>query len=120
MNETNIARQRESDISSCSDDESNGENYENYRTKSLPEGYTAYRKAGQADEVVYDRYDSDYEGAETPDQGVNQRSKQSCCKKGRLLDLKNAETEFLTEIFFTKKAFLKDCHWQKVTNIVHI
>ena len=87
MNETNLTQQRESDISSCSDDESNGENYENYRTKSLPEGYTAYRKAGQADENVYDRYGSDYESASTPDQERDLgpcESKKSCCKIGWL------------------------------------
>jgi len=96
MNETNLTQQRESDISSCSDDESNGENYENYRTKSLPEGYTAYRKAGQADENVYDRYNSDYEGAETPDQGGDKRSckSKSCCKIGWLSNLEISANRF--------------------------
>jgi len=88
MNETNIARQRESDISSCTNDESNGESYEKYRRNSLPEGYTAYRKPGQAGEVVYDRYDTDYEGAETPDQEKGScESKKSCCKIGWLFKL---------------------------------
>ena len=99
MNEPDTARQRESDISSCSTDESNGENYENYRTNSLPEGYTAYRKPGQADEVVYDRYDSDYEGAETPDQERDKgscESKKSCCKIGWLLFLEIIVGQFRT------------------------
>ena len=90
MNETDIAQQRESDISSCSNDESNEGSYENYRTKSLPEGYTAYKKPGQADENVYDRYGSDYEGASTPDQERDLGpcdSKKSCCKIGWLFKL---------------------------------
>ena len=50
----------------------------------LPEGYTPYKKA---DENVYDRYETDYEGAETPDQEKENgscTSKKSCCKIGRL------------------------------------
>ena len=47
MNETDIAQQRESDISSCSNDESNGGSYEKYRRNSLPEGYTPYRETAQ-------------------------------------------------------------------------
>ena len=96
MNETNIARQRESDISSCSNDESNVENYENYRTKSLPEGYTAYKKTEQN---VYDRYDTDYEDEETPDQGEDKGScdsKKSCCKIGWLLYLEIIVGQFRT------------------------
>ena len=52
----------------------------------LPEGYTRYK----VDENVYDRYESDYEGAETPDREKNQvscTSKKSCCKIGRLSNL---------------------------------
>ena len=51
----------------------------------LPEGYTPYKKNGQADENIYDRYE--YEGAETPDQEKENgscTSKKSCCKIGRL------------------------------------
>ena len=86
MNETNVAQRRESDMPSCSDDESGG-SYENYRRNSLPEGYTAYRKTEQN---VYDRYESDYEGAETPDQERHEgscESKKSCCKIGWLSNL---------------------------------
>ena len=50
----------------------------------LPKGYTPYTgiKTGQMNENDYDRYDSDYEGAETPDR------KKSCCEIGRLSNLK--------------------------------
>ena len=65
-------------------DESNEEGYGAYRTKSLPEGYSHYKKTGQAVELVYDRYDSDYEG-EQPGQEPKStpcNQKESCCTKG--------------------------------------
>ena len=49
----------------------------------LPEGYTRYK----VDENVYDRYETGYEGAETPDREKDQGScisKKSCCNIGRL------------------------------------
>ena len=49
----------------------------------LPEGYTRYK----GDENVCGRYETDYEGAETPDRGNDQEScssKTSWCKIGRL------------------------------------
>ena len=67
-------------------DESNEEGYGAYRTKSLPEGYSHYKKTGQAVELVYDRYDSDYEG-EQPGQELKSTPctrKESCCQKGWL------------------------------------
>ena len=36
---------------------------------------------GQGNENVYDRYDTDYEGAETPDR---ERDTKPCCNIGRL------------------------------------
>ena len=74
--------QRESNNSYESYGESNEESYEEYGKRSLPGDNTANRETGKAGEAVYDRYD--YEGAETPDQEANIRSKISCCKKGRL------------------------------------
>ena len=53
--------------------------------KDLPEGYTQpYKNTGQ--ENVYDRYDTEYEGGETPDrerENGSCTSKKSCCKIGR-------------------------------------
>jgi len=69
--------------------ESKEEGYEAYRTKNLPEGYTPYNGAGQAVELVYDRYDSDYE-AEQPGQEAKPTTctqKESCCIKGWLSNL---------------------------------
>ena len=61
--------------------------------KDLPEGYTQpYKNARQADENVYDRYDTEYEGGETPDRKRENGScapKKSCCKIGRLSNNKN-------------------------------
>ena len=76
----------ESDKKYENSDESNEESYEAYRTKSSPEGYTPYKETGQAVELVYDRYDSDYEAEQV---GQEPRStsctrKESCCTKGRL------------------------------------
>ena len=79
-------QQRESGHSNNSNDDSSVESYQNYARTRLPEGYTRYKEAGQN---VYDRYESDYEDEETPDQ-EDQRSctKKPCCKIGRLSELK--------------------------------
>ena len=64
----------------------------------LPEGYTRYKKTGQADENVYDRYETEYEGGETPDQKRDNgscASKKSCCEIGRLSNLK---TDYAAEL----------------------
>ena len=95
-------------------DESNLESYETYGKRSLPEENKDHKENGKADVTIYDRYDSDYEDAETPGQGANLRLKKSCCKKGGLLNLKNSighlsdpgGSEFLIEIFFTDKKSL--------------
>ena len=54
----------------------------------LPEGYTQpYSNTGQPDENVYDRYQTEYEGGETPEREKDNGScapKKSCCKIGRL------------------------------------
>ena len=73
MNESNFVRQRESDNSYC---ESSEQDYANYRSKNLPEGYKAYKETGQ--DVVYDRYDSDYEAVEKP---VQEEKTCSCLRK---------------------------------------
>ena len=98
MTAIDIDQERESDESSVSHDKSNEsdgkhekygeskeEGYEAYKTKSSHE-YTPYNEADQAIEVVYDRYDSDYE-AEQPGQEPTSTTctpKESCCKKGWL------------------------------------
>ena len=77
MNVIDIDQERESDDSSISHDKSHASDgkYEEYeesqkegteahRTKSSSE-YTPYNENGQAVDLVYDRYDSDYE-AEQP------------------------------------------------------
>ena len=78
MNDTNFGRQRESVISSNSNNESNGESneggyetYEAYGRNSLSEGYTTYRETGQAGE------------SETGSCTRNE----SCCKIARLQNL---------------------------------
>ena len=97
MTAIDIDRERESD-SSVSHDKSNesdgkyeeyGESkkeaYEAYKTKSSPED-TPYKEADNVAELVYDRYDSDYE-AEQPGQEPTSTTctpKESCCKKGWL------------------------------------
>ena len=91
MNEIDSAQPREqsnSRESYNSYDESNEESYEKYGKRSLPEEYTPYKENGQAVEAVYDRYDTDYEGAETPDQEANLRLKKLFCKKGTLFNSK--------------------------------
>ena len=98
MNAIDIDHQRKSDDSCTSDEnshesdkkyekygESKEEGYEAYKTKSSTE-YTPYNEADQAAEVVYDRYDSDYE-AEQPGQEPKStpcNRKESCCTKGWL------------------------------------
>ena len=57
MDEMN--QQRESDSGVFYGESSEG-NYENYRNKNLPEGYTAYNENGKIGELVYDRYSSVY------------------------------------------------------------
>ena len=79
-----VDKAHESDKTYENSDESNEESYEAYKTKSLPEEYTPYKETGQAVELVYDRYDSDYEteqaGQESRSTPCNQ--KESCCTKG--------------------------------------
>ena len=106
MNESTFDRGKKSEISSNSSDDTKEGTYENYR-KSLPEGYTPYRKTSQVDENAYDRYESDYEGAETPDRDRNQKT---CCDIGRLsfltvysmLESVITEQNFLKNFFSTK------------------
>ena len=96
MTAIDIDQEREYDESNVSDDKSQEpdgkyeeygkskeKNYEAYRTKNLPEGYTPYNETSQPVELVYDRYDSDYE-AEQPGQGAKSTTapNESCCKKG--------------------------------------
>ena len=47
--------------------------YENYQMQNLPEGYIGYNIAGtrQVVETDFDRYDSDNEADETPQQEKN-------------------------------------------------
>ena len=117
MTAIDIDQERESDESSVSHDkshksdgkyeksgESNEESYEAYTTKKLPEGYTTYKEIGQAVELVYDRYDSDYE-AEQPGQEpkpVTCTPKESCYNKGLLsnitFEIWETENVFIPEI----------------------
>ena len=84
----------------------------------MPGGYT-----GQGDENVYDRYNTDYQGAETPD---GDRNKKPCCI-GRLsfvtvhsmLESVVTELNFLKN-FFNEISLLKEYHWRKVKNIVRM
>ena len=81
-------------------DESKKEGYEAYKTKSSTE-YTPYNEADQAAEVVYDRYDSDYE-AEQPGKEPKPTTctpKGSCCKKGWLSNI-------IFEIWKIEKVFI--------------
>ena len=88
MNEAGSAQQRESDNSyiNNSNGDSSMESYQQYARSSLPEGYTRYNETAQN---VYDQYDSDYRGAETPDQGDGRSctSTKSYCKIGRLWNI---------------------------------
>ena len=81
MNNINFSQKRESDQDE-SFQETDEEDYENYRSKNLPEGYTAYKDTRQVNDVVYDRYNSVYSTSERPDTGRN-----SCCKIGWLLNV---------------------------------
>ena len=86
MNDINLAQQSEADIE-LSFTETDEENYENYRSQNLPEGYTPYRETGQVGEVVYDRYDPEYAADENPDQEEETCSRtrnESCCDIGWL------------------------------------
>ena len=59
--------------------------FRNLVRNDLPEGYTPYIKNGQPDGNVYDRYETDYEGGETPERDNGScSSKKTCCKIGRL------------------------------------
>ena len=78
MNNINLPQEKESD-QVVSVDETDDGDYEDYRSKSLPEGYTAYKNTRQVDEVVYDRYNSVYSTGENP---VTRRKFR--CKTGRL------------------------------------
>ena len=76
----NSAHQRESNDTV---DESDEGNYENYRRKSLPEGYTPYRENGQVVEGVYDKYDIEYNETSAEEAKPNSCSMdKSCCKIG--------------------------------------
>ena len=81
MSTINFSEERESD-QDVSIQETDEGNYENYRRKRLPEGYTAYNDTRQVNEVVYDRYNSVYSTSERPDTG-----RKSCCKIGWLLNV---------------------------------
>ena len=102
MTAIDIDQERESDESSVSHDkshESDGkyekyggskeEGYEAYRTQNLSEGYTPYNGTGQAVELVYDRYDSDYEAEQPEQEPKSCTPKESCCKKGWLSNTEN-------------------------------
>ena len=104
MNKINSTQPRESNNSYNSCDKSDDGKYEKYGRRSSAEEYTPYKENGQADEAVYDRYDTDYEGDETRDQGGNLGSKKSCCKKGRLFNSKNKVTD--SKGRFSRKNFL--------------
>ena len=79
MNEVNSAREFD-EINDPNNGSQEG-NYENYQMQNLPEGYTGYNGGGirQVVETDYDRYESDYEAEETP-----QQDEKSCLEIGRL------------------------------------
>ena len=94
MNKSSFPQERESDQDSSlqETDASHDEgHYENYRRKSLPEGYTPYRDTHHVNELVYDRYDSDYSTNERPD-----AERKSCCKIGWLLNVSKFYVMFKT------------------------
>ena len=112
MAEVNSTQKRESDESNDSCDDSNEESYENY-SKENSEGYNAYKEAGQIEEAVYDRYESDYESDETPDQEAQISScyrcfKKSCFKIGRLSTSPNRESKTNGVIFQAFQRFFID------------
>ena len=99
MTAIDIDKERESDDSCVTHEsdkkyekygESNQENSEASRTKSSSE-YTPYK--GHAVEVVYDRYESDYEedGAEQEPKPTTCTPKELCCKTGWLLNMENRD-----------------------------
>ena len=122
MSEINFDSKRESKILSSSSGESSEGSYQNYRRGSLPKGYTPYPR--QVNENEYDRYDPNYEGAETPDR---ERNEKTCCDIGRLsfvtvhsmLESVITELNFLKN-FFNEISLLKEYHWRKVKNIVRM
>ena len=79
MTELNSARESD-DINDSSGGSKEG-NYKNYQLQKLPVGYTGYNGGGtrKVVETDYDRYDSDYEADETP-----QQEKKSCLEIGWL------------------------------------
>ena len=81
MDNNNLPQERVSDRD-VSVDETDEGSYENYRRKSLPEGYTPYKDTDQVNEAVYDRYNSVYSTVERPDTG-----RKSCCKIDWLLNI---------------------------------
>ena len=94
MNEMISSHQRESDDSNDSYGESKEGNYEAYRNKNLPEGYTAYRETGQ--ELVYDRYSSVYSRQSLKENKLRSLSRKlSCHQIGWLL---NFDREMVTGI----------------------
>ena len=78
MNNINFPQKREADQDLSLEVSDEGQ-YENYRRKNLPEGYTAYREKLHVNELVYDQYNAVYSSDERPDT----RNK-SCCKIGWL------------------------------------
>ena len=83
MNNNNFPQERESDQDSSmqeTDASHDQGHYENYRRKSLPEGYTPYRETHQVNELVYDQIDQAYSTNERPD------SRRKSCKIGWLLN----------------------------------
>ena len=126
MNKTSFSK-RESDDSEFSKEDSyevrDEGNYETYRRKSLPEGYTAYRNNSQDNEVVYDRYDSVYEACEQPLQGEKVClcfKKVFCCKIDWLFKYFKKHCLVSLPDWLLKKAPIKDSQLRKVTNIAQI
>ena len=81
MNNINLSTEKESD-QDVSFQETDEGHYQNYRRKSLPEGYTPYRDTQQVNELIYDRYNSVYSTNERPD-----TRRKTCCKIGWLLNV---------------------------------
>ena len=106
MNIINFPQERESDQDSSlqETDASHDEgDYENYRRKSLPEGYTPYRDTHQVNELVYDRYNSVYSTNERRD-----AARKSCCKIGWLLNV--------SKLFILLKTSKVGCLYRGVTH----
>ena len=101
MSKTNFDRERESEISCNSNDESSEGSYQNYRRGSLPKRYTPYKETRQVNENEYDGYDPNYEGAETPDRDRNEKT---CCDIGRLsfVTVHSMLESVITELNFLK------------------